>query len=332
LLPALKNKTLQYSLEFLLLLLGAVCVGLLSSCQAQNPTVAAPPPLNIETVETKPFRIIAYVTSSAVIETIPFDKLTHINYAFLIPEADGSLMAFPNAWKLDKLVKLAHKQDVKVLISVGGWGYDPEFESLAADDDSRTRLVENLTQFMGAHDLDGIDIDWEYPEQNAADNFLALMTDLRTALPEGALLTTAVAAAGSNGDGIHTDSFEVMDFVNLMVYDGPAERHATLEYAHDALTYWAGRGLAPKKTVIGIPFYGHPNHVPYSKLVKADPGAAHRDQSEYHSAIIYYNGIPTVQEKTRLAKDQASGVMFWLLEHDTQDETSLLNAIYETVR
>ncbi len=303
---------------------------MLSSCQAQNPAAAAPTPLTTEIVESENFRIIAYVTPAAVIEIIPFEKLTHINYAFLIPNADGSLMTFPNAWKLDKLVELAHAQNVKVLISVGGWGYDAEFETLASDAESRTRLVENLIQFMDTHNLDGIDIDWEYPDVNTADNFLALMTDLRTALPKGALLTTAVAAAGSNGDGIHPDSFAVMDFVNLMVYDGPAERHATIDYAHDALVYWSGQGLPVEKTVIGIPFYGHPNGIPYNKLIAADPTAADRDHSKYHSATIYYNGIATVQEKTRLAQDQASGVMFWLWEHDTQDETSLLNAIYAT--
>jgi len=42
-----------------------------------------------------------------------------------------------------------------------------------------------------------------------------------------------------------------------------------------------------------------------------------------------YNGIPTVQAKTHLAMEDASGVMFWALDHDAQGELSLVNAIYQ---
>ncbi len=72
--------------------------------------------------------------------------------------------------------------------------------------------------------------------------------------------------------------------------------------------------------------------MPYKKIIAANPAAAYLDQIAYYGATVYYNGIPTVQQKTALAQEQSSGVMFWLLEHDTLDETSLLNAIYETVK
>ena len=44
-----------------------------------------------------------------------------------------------------------------------------------------------------------------------------------------------------------------------------------------------------------------------------------------------YNGIPTIQRKTSLAMQRGSGVMIWTLEHDSQDETSLLLAINRTL-
>jgi hypothetical protein len=40
--------------------------------------------------------------------------------------------------------------------------------------------------------------------------------------------------------------------------------------------------------------------------------------------------MPTVQAKTRIAMQKASGIMFWTLDHDVQGEFSLLNAIYQT--
>jgi chitinase len=44
-----------------------------------------------------------------------------------------------------------------------------------------------------------------------------------------------------------------------------------------------------------------------------------------------YNGIPTIQAKTRMAMGKANGIMFWALNHDAQGEFSLVNAIYQTV-
>jgi len=44
-----------------------------------------------------------------------------------------------------------------------------------------------------------------------------------------------------------------------------------------------------------------------------------------------YNGISTIQAKTRIAMEKASRIMFWTLDHDTQGEFSLVNAIYQTI-
>jgi chitinase len=45
-----------------------------------------------------------------------------------------------NAWKLKDLVAQAHAKDVKVLISVGGWGWNAQFEQVAASEEARATL------------------------------------------------------------------------------------------------------------------------------------------------------------------------------------------------
>jgi chitinase len=47
---------------------------------------------------------------------------------------------------------------------------------------------------------------------------------------------------------------------------------------------------------------------------------------------VYYNGIPTIQAKARLALGQGGGVMIWELTQDTQGATSLLNAIAQVLQ
>jgi GH18 family chitinase len=277
-----------------------------------------------------PFRIIGYVTQAVVVETIPFDQVTHINYAFLIPNADGTFATLPNGWKLEKIVTEAHKHDVQVLISVGGWGWDDEFETMAANPATRAVFVQELNKIVDQYQLDGVDIDWEYPDpEQSAQNFFSLIQELRVTMPDK-LITTAVVSQGATGEGILPETFEIFDFVNIMAYDG-GEPHSPYELAEASLEYWLGRGLPPEKTVLGLPFYAHPNSTPYRKIVQHDPQAANLDEIDYMGSKIDYNGIPTIQRKTHLVMEKGSGVMIWTLEHDTRDETSLLTAINLTL-
>ena len=273
------------------------------------------------------FRIIAYATDGIIENLIPYDKLTHINYSFLTPKDDGTFNSIVNGWKLKNIVTNGHKQNVKVLISVGGWGWDEQFETVAASPALRGVFVQNLKTFVDEYQLDGADIDWEYPDAGqSSQNFLALIQELRAAMPD-TLLTTAVVSHGENGMGILPETFEYFDFINVMTYDG--SDHGTLEQFERGLAFWSGRGLPKEKIVMGMPFYGDPD-LPYFKIVAEDPSAAQTDTFEYFGKTYHYNGIPMTQKKTKIAMEQASGIMFWTLDFDTQGDLSLVNAIYQT--
>jgi chitinase len=278
---------------------------------------------------TKTFRIIGYAADwEGALNPAQLPHLTHINYAFLLPNADGSLKEIANPWILEDIVRRAHEKDVQVLISIGGWGTDKEFEALAASPETRQRFVEAVVEFVEQYDLDGADVDWEYPEANSAsaDNFTALMTELRKQLPPGKLLTAAVAV-GENADGVKADVFKAVDFLNVMAYDGPGQNHSSYEFAEEALIYWQQRGMPQDKTVLGVPFYSRPGEVQYRNLVAANPAAAQADAIDYNGVTTYYNGLATMQQKTELAKRLGSGIMIWTIAADTNDETSLLKAI-----
>jgi GH18 family chitinase len=283
--------------------------------------------------EDDQFRVVAYVTSGVIPENIPYDKLTHINYAFLIPNADGSFKPLSTQWKLQQIVEQAHQNGVKVLISVGGWGWDEEFETLAEDPVSRSTFVDELVMFVFINKLDGVDLDWEYPDPGeSSQNFLTLVQELRNSLRGDKLLTTAVISSGdSAGLGTPDASFEYFDFINVMTYEGGA-LHGTLGQFKTGLSYWKSRGLPKEKIVMGFPFYAEPDGTPYGRLVDAFPEAAEVDGFDFNGVHLFYNGIPTVQEKASIAVEEAGGVMFWSLEKDHPGEYSLLTAIDEIVK
>jgi chitinase len=324
-----------YKHGFFLLVLSV----LLASCRTNRPTSTTrptqtpnpTPTMNPTPTPTPPtFRIIGYVPDWNA-NPVQYDKLTHINYAFLLPNFDGTINEVANPWKLDMVVANAHAANVKVLISVGGWGLDPQFEALANDPTTRLTFVRAMVSYVALHQLDGVDIDWEYPdpEPPSQENFVILMRELRQALPADKLLTAAVVALGAHGEGVASEVFDIVDFLNLMAYDGSSTDHSPYSYAEAAIDYWSGRGLPAEKMVLGVPFYSRPGEIPYRKLIAQDPAAAYSDTLEANGSLQYYNGIPTIQRKTELAMQRASGIMFWEISQDTNDETSLLNAIFQ---
>ncbi|MDG4786829.1 glycosyl hydrolase family 18 protein [Micromonospora sp. WMMD1102] len=268
------------------------------------------------------------------VNAIQYDKLTHVNYAFVLPNANGTLRAVENPSKLSALVSRAHSSNVKVSIAIGGWnnGDDSAFEALAGNAASRTTFVNNVVSFVTQYNLDGVDMDWEYPDPGtSANNFTALMQQLSGQLrSRGKLLTAAVVSEGGSVNGVQPAVFGYVDWLNIMAYDGGSP-HANYDWSINAVNGWKARGLPAGKAVLGVPFYSRPGYYTYSALVAMDPANANRDCTTAGGAQQCYNGIPTVKRKTQWAMANAGGMMNWELSQDTNNSTSLVSAIYDTV-
>lgn len=275
------------------------------------------------------FKIVGYMPSwSGDVNKVQYSKLTHINYAFVLPNTNGTLQGLDNPGKLQSLVSKAHANGVKVSISIGGWndGNDNGFEQLAKNAGTRTTFVNAVMSLVNQYGLDGADIDWEYPDDGAsANNYLTLMTQLSSTLhAQGKLLTAAVVSYG--GSSILNGVFSQVDFLNIMAYDENNFQHSTYDLAVKSLNYWVGRGLAKAKAVLGVPFYGRPTFDNYNVLLSqgANPNA-----DVFNN--IGYNGIPTIKNKTTLSMNTGGGIMIWELSGDENTgNNSLLSAIYST--
>ncbi|QKG53352.1 glycosyl hydrolase family 18 protein [Hymenobacter sp. BRD67] len=276
------------------------------------------------------FRVVGYVPSwHGSVTNAQLAQLTHVNYAFLQPTATGGLHPIDNPAKLRQLVAAAHAAHVRALVSVGGWhdGDHSAFDAIGSNAQYTRAFVTNLLHFADDYQLDGIDIDWEYPDTCTAAGYAALLQQLATRLhSQGKLLTAAVAGGAWGGPGIQRGVFESVDFLNIMAYDGPHPMHATYASAVQTLAYWKLRGLPASKAVLGVPFYAQPGGVPYASLL-----AQGADPNTDSFKNLGYNGLATIASKTTLALDQASGVMIWELTQDAAGASSLLAAISRVV-
>lgn len=284
------------------------------------------------------FLVIGYLYTQRVteVERLQFDKLTHVNYSFVNTDASGNLTQ-PDDDVLRALVRLAHAKGVKVGLAVGGWndGITTPFEKMASDPVARARFVTGLGAMVDKFGLDGIDMDWEYPNRNSTRDFTLMMRELRSMLkPRGKFLSAAVIAMDDeHGQWFSDEVFPLIDNLNIMAYDWKytlhgGSPHSSYEDAVKSLDYWLRRGCPKEKAILGVPFYGRTPAVTYRELVAKDRGAAQRD----NVGQIYYNGQPTMRRKTELAYKRGGGIMFWELSQDTSDDTSLLGAIHGALR
>lgn len=223
---------------------------------------------------------------------IATQKLTRINYAFANIKDGRIVEGFPTDAANFAVLNALRRQNpsLTILISVGGWLWSGGFSDAVLTEQSRERFIDSAVAFIERYNLDGLDIDWEYPGQVGAgnrfrpedkQNYTAVLKELRSRFDEEQTklhrrLYLSVAA-GSNSDFLdHTDMRSVarsVDTVNLMAYDyyEPGSEPTTGMNAplyadpHDPKQVSADRsvrafeqaGVPVSKLVLGVPFYGH---------------------------------------------------------------------------
>src|SRR5262245_6578418 len=96
-------------------------------------------------------------------EKINFDLYTHLCHAFIVADEDGTIRQ-NRTCPSRELVADAHTAGVKVLISLGGWGWDKQFASIVSKTEAEDRYVKSVLAIVEDYDYDGIDLDWEYPD------------------------------------------------------------------------------------------------------------------------------------------------------------------------
>ncbi|WP_315823795.1 glycoside hydrolase family 18 protein [Paraflavitalea speifideaquila] len=180
------------------------------------------------------------------------------------------------------ILELAHQKGVKVLASVGGWSMCKHYPEVAADATKRAKFVADCQKLINMG-FDGIDFDWEYPNDagmniehySAADytNFAILLEQVRTAIGPSRLMTSCFSASTSKLQGFDWPRLSnTLNYLNMMTYDfnggwsnkaghnSPLYDYPGAEYSgfsiHATVQALRQLGVNMSKVNIGAPFYG----------------------------------------------------------------------------
>ncbi|KAI0305234.1 chitinase [Multifurca ochricompacta] len=244
----------------------------------------------------------AWHSSEFTLQDVSWSKYSSVIYAFATTTPDANVIGLQDSDKqlLPQFVQTAHANNVHAILSVGGWTGSQFFSSAVATEANRTAFAQAIMKVVSQYNLDGIEFDWEYPNNQGvgcntistddSTNFLSFLQTLRNQSDANKLILSAAVAVrpfiGSDGTPM-TDVSEfakVLDYIEVMNYDvwgswsasvGP---NAPLDdscasspegSAKSAVKAWTSAGFPAKKIILGVASYGHSFHVASSNAVDA---------------------------------------------------------------
>ncbi|KAH8690528.1 chitinase [Talaromyces proteolyticus] len=260
---------------------------------------------------TSGFRSVAYFADWDIYSSINFfpqnitaSTLSHLIYCFANVNSTTGSVGLSDVWadlqfpypgdnssdtsavagnvKQLYLMKQQNR-NLKTLLSIGGATYSTNFANFTLTQEGRQTFAQSAVELVQNLGFDGIDIDWEYPTDQAhAEAFTRLLEEVRTALDNYSdqwanntnLLLSVAAPAGAS-------SYQVMDLAgmdkyldmwNLMAYDyagswsdnsgdlanvyaSKSDPNSTPTNTDDAITYYLSQGISASKINLGMPIY-----------------------------------------------------------------------------
>ncbi|KAJ2453875.1 hypothetical protein EV183_001945 [Coemansia sp. RSA 2336] len=217
-------------------------------------------------------------TYKSELGAIPWNSLTHLVLAFFNVEPSGDVST--NDANAQDLISTAHKNGVKVLGSIGGSGSGSQAMLTALTTNAtRVHLAKSLVKLIKTLDLDGVDYDFEFPNNMQQVGHLhlglqAMRAELDSNFDSKLLTMTLFSSKGQFGPDVATTDArpfsDIVDYGLLMSYDyfgGFSETSAPNSPFRDipnhpglsftsSISAWIDAGWDPAKLVAGLPFYG----------------------------------------------------------------------------
>ncbi len=271
-----------------------------------------------------------------------FKLLTDVYYFNVTVDGGGNILGGEDPLFLEGLAKLKElRGNQPVDIILGFAGCDEGFTAASANAHSRNEFARQLKAYLDKHDLDGVDLDWEYPDNDKQWlDYAYLVYAIREAF--GANSKTISAAVNMNYMPPRQLLLDQLDYVNIMCYDRGGE-HATMAHFKDDIK--RSRAMIPDvKIIMGLPFYsnnldGTRNwdlQTGYSGILKENPRLKASDNiATVKGGRHYFNGARLIGEKSKLARNErVGGVMVWAYEYDIpmKNSLSLRRAMFKEIR
>lgn len=221
---------------------------------------------------------------------IDTSQYTHIHFAFgtLTPDYEVEVGDVLSSYQFQEFKRI---RGAKRILSFGGW----DFSALPATyfifrngvtPANRLKMATNIANFIKEHDLDGVDIDWEYPgapdlpdippaSKDDGPNYLAFLVVLKNLLPGKSISIAAPSSYWYLKQYPLKQIGAVVDYIVYMTYDLHGQWDTNNGYSQEgcengnclrsqvnltetkySLAMITKAGVPGKKVIVGVTSYG----------------------------------------------------------------------------
>lgn len=223
----------------------------------------------ISTVFSKKLLVAYWYGRYQELTAVDYESIDIINYSFAQIAQDDNGKWYIDG-RLDNLKNFASikEKGIKLCLSLGGWHDDKSFWDIYAlaskTKESREAVANAILDVMIKYNLDGIDMDWEYPTSKDKTNYTLLMKQIKETLKAynpDYLITAAIPAGDWIGSRFDLKALnDALDLFYIMTYDlddGMNCNHlSSLADAKETVSFFEKSGVSKEKIVIGSAFYG----------------------------------------------------------------------------
>lgn len=206
------------------------------------------------------------------------ETFTHLVYAFgnFNDNYDGVVIKYPE--KLKAMAELKKQNpELKVILGLNDYR-KPGFSEMTSDKNKRKAYVKSVKQIVKEYNLDGVDLDWEFPTTEKGGhtarpdddkNYVKLAKELRKALGKDKWISYYSNNSGRFID--HKGMLPYVTYVNVSGYnlavprEGQTPLHQSPLYSGKKTGSWCvskaverhlDLGIPKEKLLMGIPFFG----------------------------------------------------------------------------
>lgn len=222
---------------------------------------------------------------------IDTSKYSHVHFGFgtLTPSYEPLVGDLLSSYQFGEFKRI---RNAKRILSFGGWAFSNDLATYkifreGVKPANRLTMARNIANFIIKHDLDGVDIDWEYPGApdlpNMSDpgkaedgpNYLAFLAVLKNLLPGKTVAIAAPASYWYLKQFPIKEIGRIVDYIVYMTYDLHGQWDAHNEYSQEncptgnclrsqvnltetrqALAMITKAGVPGNKIVVGVTSYG----------------------------------------------------------------------------
>ena len=309
----------------------AACTGI-ALLEDSNIAISNPSPEGCAQVYPYQFRVVPYYRHTNLMQwnrdqlnAQHFKSFTDLIYFNVGCDTDGNLTGQNNEQflnGLDKLKNLRGNAGSKIILGVAHC--DAGMTAITADPEKRVKFARQLVSFAEEKGFDGIDIDWEYPDNDTQwYHFSLFLGEVRSAM--GANGMSLSSAINPYYLAPTSEMMDLLDFVNVMSYDRGGQHSTYPDMVTDVNTM-RNKTVPDCKIVMGLPFYTNETRSNrnwdaqkgYSTVIQLYPNIAPgTDTCTIDGQEHYFNGITTIKKKCQYVKTQKlGGVMIWCYDGD----------------